>query len=208
MTPEQMESFSSSVPDPFKAKFFLPNSTSELIRPWHCADLAFEYIKGKKLADDDLVLVSFSLGGVVAQWLISGHPELHVKKLIMVGSPVGGYKFVPPNNFFSNDFPPNLAIYVVAGNKSSDVWFLRDQNDGVVDLQSALDIPDQNLKDAEIVYANHSELVKLPEVQLYLSRWIDIEHVPAQNFVTNLNLSALPYNHESLTPPSANKLPN
>ena len=174
MTHEQMESFSRSVPDSIKVKFRLPEALSELVRPWHCANLVYNYIKTNQLSEEDLIIVSFSLGGTVAQWLLSNHPELHVKKLILVGSPVGGYKFIPPNNFFSNSFPKDLPIYVIAGNKSQDVWFLRNENDGVVDLESALDIPSKNLKDTAIFYANHTELEEMPEVQDQISSWLNL----------------------------------
>lgn len=140
MTHEQMDTFSSSVPESGKVKYLLPEALSELVRPWHCADLIYNYIKNNQLSDDDLIFVSFSHGGIVAQWLLSNHPEIRVKKLILIGTPIGGYKFVPPNNFFSNKFPKDLPIYVIAGNKGHDEWFLRDGNDGVVDLDSALDI--------------------------------------------------------------------
>ena len=187
MTHEQMKSFSRSVPESRKVKFLLPESLIELLRPWHCADLIYNYIKNNSLSDEDLVFVSFSLGGTVAQWLLSDHPELHVKKLILVGTPVGGYKFVPPNNFFSNRFPKDLPIYVIAGNKSRDAWFLQAENDGVVNLDSALDIPDQNLKDAAIFYADHTELEEMPEVQAQISMWLDLGQEPPQNFVADNN---------------------
>lgn len=185
MTDEQMESFSRSVPESRKVKHLLPKALSELVRPWHCADQIYDHIKENNLEDDDLILVSYSLGGTVTQWLLSNHPELHVKKLILVGSPIGGYKFVPPNNFFSNKFPANLPIYVIAGNRGQDVWFLRDENDGVVDLDSALNIPDQNLRGSAIFYASHSELEGMPEVQTQISRWLDLEQETPQNLVVN-----------------------
>lgn len=191
MTPEQMESFSRSVSDSRKVKYLLPEVLSELVRPWYCADQVYNYIKKNSLLDEDLLLVSFSLGGTVAQWLLSGHPELRVKQLILVGSPVGGYKFIPPNNYFSNKFPKNLPIYVIAGNKARDVWFLRDENDGVVDLDSALDIPGQNLKDVAIYYADHTELEEIPEVQDQIAAWLNLHNEPGNNVVaenkTHLN---------------------
>jgi pimeloyl-ACP methyl ester carboxylesterase len=175
MTHEQMDSFSRSVPDSKKVKYRLPEALSELIRPWHCADMLFNYIREKNLLEDDLIFVSFSLGGAVTQWLLDRHPELHAKKLILVGSPVGSYKFVPPNNFFSNRFPKDLPIYVIAGNKSQDSWFLRNENDGVVDLESALDIPEHNLKDAAVFYADHTELEVMPEAQAQISTWLNLQ---------------------------------
>ena len=187
MTDTQMESFSSSVPESRKVKYLLPEAMSELVRPWHCADLIYKYIKRNKLVDEDLIFVSFSHGGTVAQWLLKDHPELHVKKLILVGAPIGGYKFVPPNNYFSNSFPKDLPIYVIAGNKGQDVWFLRHENDGVVDLDSALDIPDQNLKDFAIFYADHAELKKDPEVQARISQWLDLHQEPDTNMLAENN---------------------
>lgn len=118
----------------------------------------------------------------MAQWLLSNHPEIRVKKLILIGTPIGGYKFVPPNNFFSNKFPKDLPIYVIAGNKGHDEWFLRDGNDGVGDLDSALDIPVQNLKDAAIFYADHSDLKVIPEVQAQISQWLELGQEPFRNF--------------------------
>ena len=179
MTPVQMKSFSSSVPESEKVVYLLPDTLSELVRPWHCADLVHNYIKKNNLSDANLIFVTFSLGGTVAQWLLSAHPEYHVEKLILVGSPVGGYKFLPPNNFFSNRFPRNLPIYVIAGNKGQDAWFLKDENDGVVDLDSALDIPAQNLKDAAIFYADHTELEVMPEVQEQIALWLNLKQAPS-----------------------------
>jgi pimeloyl-ACP methyl ester carboxylesterase len=192
MTHEQMKSFSRSVSESRKVKYFLPEELSELVRPWHCADLIYNYIKSNNMSDEELIFVSFSFGGIVAQWLLSDHPELHVKKLILVGSPIGGYKFVPPNNFFSNRFPKDLPIYVIAGNKGQNAWFLRDENDGVVDLKSALDIPDQNLKNAAIFYADHTELEEMPEVQARISMWLDLGQEAPRNFMAynNAGLSA------------------
>jgi hypothetical protein len=66
MTPEQMELFSSSVPESRKVKFLLPDAMSELVRPWHCADLVHNYIKKNNLSGADLIFVTFSLGGTVA----------------------------------------------------------------------------------------------------------------------------------------------
>jgi pimeloyl-ACP methyl ester carboxylesterase len=187
MTPEQMELFSSSVADSRKVKFLLPDALSELVRPWHCADLVHNYIKKNNLSEADLIFVTFSLGGTVAQWLLNAHPEYHVKKLILVGSPVGGYLFLPPNNFFSNRFPKDLPIYVIAGTKGQDAWFLRDENDGVVDLDSALDIPDRNLKDAAIFHADHTELEKIPEVQAQIAQWLDLQQQePFRHVATNV----------------------
>jgi pimeloyl-ACP methyl ester carboxylesterase len=185
MTSEQIETFSRSVPDSKKVKYLLPEAMSDLVRPWHCADLIYEYIQNNKLGEDDLIIISFSLGGVVAQWLLSEHPELNVKKLILVGTPIGGYKFIPPNNFFSNSFPKDLPIYVIAGTKGQNAWFLRDKNDGVVDLDSALDIPAQNLKDAAIFNADHTELKEMSEVQVQISLWLDLGQEPPQNFVAD-----------------------
>lgn len=203
MTPEEMEAFSRSVPESIKVKHFLPEARSELVRPWLCADRAYDYIKKNDLSDEDLLVVSYSLGGVVTQWLLKDHPELRVKKLILVASPIGGYKFVPPNNFFSNRFPEDLPIYVIAGKKGQDAWFLRDVNDEVVDLDSALDIPDQNLKDALILNATHTELVKMPEVQDQISKWLSLQQeldssIIAENSATssrstNLSQVTSPY---------------
>ena len=187
MTHEQMESFSKSVPESRKVKYFLPEELSELVRPWHCADRTYDYMMNNNLSDEDLILVSFSYGGIVAQWLLKHHPELHVKKLILVGSPIGGYIFVPPNNFFSNRFPKDLPIYVIAGNKGRHAWYLRDENDGVADLNSVLDIPEQNLKGAAIFYADHTELEEMPEVQNQISKWLDLRQEPSQYFMAANN---------------------
>lgn len=187
MTHSQMKSFSSSVPESSKVEYLLPEARSELIRPWHCADLVYNYIKDNNLLATDLVFVSYSLGGTVVQWLLKEHPELRVNKLILVGSPIGGYKFVPPNNFFSNRFPRDLPIYVVAGNKGQDVWFLRNENDGVVDLDSALDVPDHNLKGFAIFYADHAELSINPEVQSQIAQWLDPHQEPDTNLLAENN---------------------
>ena len=187
MTPAQMESFSRSVPESRKVKFMLPTSIKDLMRPWYCANLMHDYIRKNNLAEDDLYVVAFSLGGVVTQWLLNDHPELRVKKLILVGAPMGGYKFVPPNPFFENDFPADLPIYVIAGSKGHKSLFLREVNDGVVDLKSALDIREQNLRDAAVFHAEHSELESIPEVQAQISQWLDLQQEPPQNMVAGNN---------------------
>ena len=170
-TPEQMESLSRSVPEGQKVRFFLPSGFFELIRPWYCADLLYEYIR-KNLSDDELVFVSFSLGGNVTQRMLNKHPELPVKKLILVASPIGGYRVPPPYPFFVADFPKGLPVYVIAGSKSEDSFHLREVNDGSVDVQSAFAIPDDNLQDGTIFPAGHLELHKLPQVQTQLFQWL------------------------------------
>lgn len=102
-TPEQIESLSRSVPEGQKAGFFLPSGLFDLIRPWYCANLLYEYIRDN-LSDDDLIFVSFSLGGNVTQRMLNNHPELPVKKLILVASPIGGYRIPPPYPFFLRTF--------------------------------------------------------------------------------------------------------
>lgn len=181
MTPAQMESFSKSIPESGKVKFLLPTSIIDLTRPWYCADLIYEHIKNNNLLEDDLFFVAFSLGGIVTQWLLSDHPELRVKKLILVGTPIGGYKFVPPNPFFSNDFPKDLPIYVIAGSRGRKTWLLSETNDGVVDLESALDIRQQNLKDFAVFHVDHNELEEIPGVQERIARWLDLRQEVPQN---------------------------
>lgn len=188
MTPEQMAAFSGSASDTDKTTYLLPQSLAELVRPWHCAQLLYADLKQKNLTDKNVIIVAFSYGGIVTQWLLDAHPELNVQKLIMVGTPIGGYKFVPPNNFFSNKFPVNLPIYVVAGNKSRETWFLKNENDGVVDLSSVLDIQDNNLTDFAIFNVDHSDLWKSPEIQNKISIWLDANHsLNAKAVVINSN---------------------
>lgn len=170
-TPAQMESLSRSVPEGQKARFFLPEGFFNLVRPWYCADLLYEYIR-KNLADDDLIFVSFSLGGIVTQRMLNNHPELPVKKLILVASPVGGYRVPPPYPFFSDDFPKGLPVYVIAGSKSEESFHLREVNDGSVDVPSAFAIPDDNLKDGAIFPAAHLEMHELPQVQTQITQWL------------------------------------
>lgn len=188
MTPEQMESFSGSASDAHKTTFLLPQALAELVRPWHCARLLYADIKQKSLIDNDIIIVAFSYGGIVTQWLLDEHPELNIRKLIMVGTPIGGYKFVPPNNFFSNKFPAELPIYVVAGSKSRKTWFLEDDNDGVVDLSSVLDIKDNNLYDFAVFNVEHSDLWKSQEIQNKISLWLsDDNKLSAKTEIMNSN---------------------
>jgi pimeloyl-ACP methyl ester carboxylesterase len=170
-TPEQMESLSRAVPEEQKARYFLPSGFFDLIRPWYCAELLYEYIR-KNLSDDDLIFVSFSLGGNVTQRMLNDHPEMPVKKLILIAAPIGGYRVPVPYLFFSADFPKSLPVYVIAGSKSEDSFHLRGVNDGSVDVQSAFAIPDDNLRDGTIFPAGHLELHKLPQVQTQLSQWL------------------------------------
>lgn len=208
MTASQMESFSQSVPDSRKVKYFLPSKISELTRPWYCAEMVYDYIQRNNLAEDDLYVVAFSMGGIVTQWLLRNHPELRIRKLILVGTPIGGYKFVPPNPFFSNKFPKDLPIYVIAGSKRQNSWFLRQDNDGVVDLESALNISDENLRDVAIFRADHNELEDMPEVQTQISQWLDLGQEPPRNVIAgNTPLSPQSRNLDSLTNGTVN-LPN
>ena len=71
--------------------------------------------------------------------------------------------------------------------KGQDAWFLRDENDGVVDIDSALDIPDQNLKEAAIFYANHAELEEIPEVQAQISQWLNLHQEPDPDIMAENN---------------------
>lgn len=172
-TRAQLDSLSSLVPAGQKAEFLLPSGFFNLVRPWFCADRLYEFVR-ENLGDDDLVFVAFSLGGIVTQRMLNDHPELPVRKLILVASPVGGYRIPPPYPFFSDNFPEDLPVYVIAGNKSVESIHLRDVNDGAVDVLSAFAVPDGNLKDGAIFPAGHLELFSLPQVQAQLARWLSL----------------------------------
>jgi pimeloyl-ACP methyl ester carboxylesterase len=170
-TPAQLDALSGLVPAEQKAEFFLPGGFFNLIRPWFCADRLYDFVQ-RNLGDDDLIFVSFSLGGIVTQRMLNNHPELPVRKLILVASPVGGYRIPPPYPFFSDDFPKNLPVYVIAGSKSTGSLHLGEVNDGAVDVASAFAVPDDNLKGGVIFSAGHHELFALPQVQAQLAEWL------------------------------------
>lgn len=197
--PAQMDSLSRSVPEPLKVKYFLPEKITELIRPWHCADLLYDFIKRNGMADDDLVFVAFSLGGIVTQRLVRDHPELQVRKLVLVAAPMGGYSRVFPSNpFFLNEFPQDLPVYVIAGVRGTRVWYLQSMNDGAVDLASALAVPAQNLKGVAVFDASHNDLQESAAVQDKLLEWLDVGSEPAHDAVAGFQPAKV-VSPESLT---------
>jgi pimeloyl-ACP methyl ester carboxylesterase len=190
--PAQMESLSRSVPDSLKVQYFLPEKITELIRPWHCADLLYDFIRSNGLADDDLVFVAFSLGGIVTQRLVRDHPELQVRKLVLVAAPMGGYRRVFPSNpFFLNEFPRDLPVYVIAGVRGQRVWYLQSNNDGAVDLASALDVPAQNLKGVAVFDASHNDLQEIAGVQDKLVEWLDVGSDPSHGALAEFQSAKL-----------------
>lgn len=190
--PSQLDSLSRSVPDPLKVKYFLPEKITELVRPWHCADLLYDFIRTNGMTDDDLVFVAFSLGGIVTQRLVRDHPELHVRKVVLIAAPMGGYSRVFPSNpFFLNEFPRDLPVYVIAGVKGKRVWYLQNMNDGAVDLASALAIPEQNLKGVAVFDASHNDLQEIAAVQNKLVEWLEVGSEPAHDVVAEFQSAKL-----------------
>ena len=119
---------------------------------------------GLKKAD----FIGYSYGGLVVKEFASKHPEF-VGKIVLIGTPNGGYKNWPFNEKSLID--RNIPIYLIGGTKSAEKWYLADENnDGWVDQSSLLSIPISG--DARFFLLNHLELIQSIEVANQINDWL------------------------------------
>lgn len=120
--------------------------------------------QGIKKAD----FIGYSYGGLVVKEFASKHPEF-VGKIVLIGTPNGGYKNWPFNEKSLID--RNIPIYLIGGTKSAEKWYLADENnDGWVDQSSLLSIPISG--DARFFLLNHLELIQSIEVANQINDWL------------------------------------
>ncbi len=95
--------------------------------------------------------------------------QIEVKKIVLIATPNGGWKIVPRFIYsVSSSFSP-AQIFIIAGDKRSSKWYLEDQNDGAVDLSSALSV---KAEDKKIFNLNHEELILSESVVNQIKIWI------------------------------------
>lgn len=94
-----------------------------------------EQLKEKNICGS-IVLVAYSWGGLLARGLSGSYPEWDIKKIILIGTPNGGYKLAPQWLFSvtSTERSRNIPMFVVAGDRGAKKWYLDDPNDGTVEL--------------------------------------------------------------------------
>ncbi|MEK7075782.1 MAG: alpha/beta hydrolase [Patescibacteria group bacterium] len=128
-------------------------------------------LKVKKIEKADFI--GFSWGGLVVKEFASNHPEM-VGKIIFLGTPNGGYKsWLIPRFIFKarDDFKRDIPVFVIAGIKSSEKWYLKGSNDGTVELDSVFDI-NRPINDSKIFKLSHVELLESREVAEQVIAWL------------------------------------
>lgn len=118
-----------------------------------------------------VILVGFSWGGLVARQFAETHPE-RVSAVVVIGSPNGGYRLAPAILFrIVVEKSLHIPIFVVAGEKSESKWWLREVNDGVVDLESVFDLP-KPPTGGLVLNLSHDELLKSHVVADQIVYWL------------------------------------
>ncbi|MDI6717811.1 MAG: alpha/beta fold hydrolase [Patescibacteria group bacterium] len=133
------------------------------------AEEIFEKLENKGMTKGKFVLIGYSWGGLVARQFTEDHPEM-VKKIICIGTPNNGYPLTP-NLFFNinNAVGKNIPTFAIAGSSSKKRWFFKNLNDGVVEIDSALNLP--RLDDFKIFPLSHLELINSREVIKQIFEW-------------------------------------
>ena len=135
------------------------------------ADSILFKLKEKGLVQQQITLIGFSFGGLIARELAGRYPELKIKKIIAIGTPNGGYWMVP--GFIFSITPSSTPLYVIAGSRTTtEKWYLKTPNDGAVDVKSVFSVPPETLKDSAIFPLSHLELIKSQEVANQIAAWL------------------------------------
>lgn len=137
---------------------------------WTAAEELKEELK-KRGKTGKIIIIGFSWGGLVARQFAETYPE-KVAAIVVIGSPNGGYWFAPAAPFWvSAERSSNVPLFVIAGEKSASKWWLREINDGVVDLDSVFDLPIPP-KGGMILNLSHDELWKSGVVADQIKTWL------------------------------------
>lgn len=145
---------------------------------WTAAEELKEELN-KKGKTGKVVLVGVSWGGLVARQFAETYPE-KVSAVIVVGSPNGGFWFAPATPFkVSAERSRHIPVFVIAGEKSESKWWLKEVNDGVVDLESVFDLPKPPTRGL-ILNLSHDELWRSRTVADQILSWLAA--LPADRF--------------------------
>lgn len=117
----------------------------------------------------DVVFIAYSWSGLLVRQLVKDNPEIKAR-IILVGTPCRSYWFLPEFLFRIEDERKDVPIFVIAGTKSSEKWFLRDgePNDGVVEVSSALSV---KASAVAIFPLEHSDLLHSEETIEQMKTW-------------------------------------
>ena len=121
-----------------------------------------------------IILVGYSWGGLIARQMDAENPGL-VKKVITIASPSGGYRFSPSSIFMPDDRKSDTPLYIIVVHDAhfSKKWYMRsEKNDGVVDIESALDI---GRRPNEIVIfggISHQDLMENKKITNQVLKWV------------------------------------
>lgn len=115
-------------------------------------------------------IVGYCWGGLLARQIAAAHPEI-INKLIIIASPSGGYETFLIPKFIFKVSKSEKEIFVIAGNKSKNKWYLDKENDGTVNLSSVLSAP--KIKKIKIFELGHHELLKDEQVVSQINVWLN-----------------------------------
>lgn len=132
------------------------------------SDAAEEVYEKIIFSNKKVSIVGFSWGGLIARQIAAVHPEI-VDKLIIIASPSGGYLFSP--KFLFKVAKSEKAIFVIAGTKSAKKWYLKEVNDGKVDLDSVFS-ETLSIREVKIFELSHEELSQNEEVVSQVNVWL------------------------------------
>ncbi len=144
--------------------------------PLEDAAIAFlEQLKEKGLSNNELTVIAYSWGGLIIRRISEDYPEIKIKKIILVGTPNGGYSIAPrwfwrmfygkmPDRKRKSKYP----LFVIAGDKGRERWFLKGSNDGAVELSSVLAV---EAKEVRIFPLSHVQLVRDKSVVEQIQLW-------------------------------------
>lgn len=133
------------------------------------ATVLHEQLAEKKITGQ-VVFVAHSWGGLIARAFAAKYSET-VGKIIQVATPNAGYCWMMPKVFFGLNIQDAVPLYIIAGNKSADKWYLHSPNDGTVELISALAVP--RAKGKAVFLLGHTELIESEAVVQQIRIWLD-----------------------------------
>lgn len=138
----------------------LPDNFIKLLMVDNSVDHVWEQIQARGLDKQQPVLVAHSFGGVVLRKLLARHPEFKPVKLIIVGSPVGGFPLAP-SALFSAKHRSDISTYAMA---STD--------DETVSVSSALALPVDEVTVAVVNGPRHTAYFADPKANEVIRSWI------------------------------------
>jgi len=98
------------------------------------------------LKDEPVVFIAFCWGGLIVKKISEDYPEkINIKKIITIATPSKGYSIAPRWvwRMLYGKMPAvksKYPLFVIAGDKGEDRWFLNGSNDGTVELDSVLSV--------------------------------------------------------------------